>query len=71
MISEHLSEGDCLNVGWVPSKALLHCARVAREAREALVDGILAGAAPSALHVDFGAVMARMRRLRAREPPGA
>ena len=83
MISEHLAGGDCLNVGCVPSKALLHCARVAREARAALAEGFLTtaaggsgggggsgGAEPEAtLCVDFGAVMARMRRLRAHIAP--
>ena len=41
MISEHLAGGDCLNVGCVPSKALLHCAKVARDARLAAAEGIL------------------------------
>ena len=72
MISEHLAGGDCLNVGCVPSKALLHCAKVAREAQSAVAEGILVsgdgGAAP-ALAVDFGAVMSRMRRLRAKIAP--
>ena len=63
MISEHLAGGDCLNVGCVPSKALLHCARVAREARAAIAEGILveAGTADAPkLAVDFGAVMERI-----------
>ena len=62
MISEHLAGGDCLNVGCVPSKALLRCARMARElkASESLLAG---GTAPQ---LDFGAVMERMRRLRAK-----
>ena len=66
MISEHLAGGDCLNVGCVPSKALLHCARVARDARNAITEGFLRG---EPLAVDFGAVMARMRRLRAKIAP--
>ena len=68
MISEHLAGGDCLNVGCVPSKALLHCARVAREARDAFAEGFLVGPGGTpapAIAVDFGAVMARMRKLRA------
>lgn len=72
MISEHLAGGDCLNVGCVPSKALLHCAKVARDARLAAAEGILVseqGDALPALTVDFGAVMARMRRLRAKIAP--
>ena len=65
MISEHLAGGDCLNVGCVPSKALLHCARVAREARSAVQEGFLIGGAEP-LRVDFAAVMKRMRSLRAK-----
>ena len=30
LISAHLAGGDCLNVGCVPSKALIRCARAAR-----------------------------------------
>ena len=36
MLSEHLAGGDCLNVGCVPSKALIRCARAAAEARRAV-----------------------------------
>ena len=68
MISEHLAGGDCLNVGCVPSKALLHCARVAREAQAAVREGLLVGSAEP-LRLDFAAVMARMRRLRAQIAP--
>jgi pyruvate/2-oxoglutarate dehydrogenase complex dihydrolipoamide dehydrogenase (E3) component len=53
--------GDCLNVGCVPSKALLRSARAAREVRRAGRLGV--HAAPPA--VDFEAVMARMRDRRA------
>ena len=31
IIEEHLMGGDCLNVGCVPSKALIRCARAAHE----------------------------------------
>ncbi len=31
IIEEHLMGGDCLNVGCVPSKALVRCARAAHE----------------------------------------
>lgn len=31
IIEEHLMGGDCLNVGCVPSKAVIRCARVAYE----------------------------------------
>lgn len=52
--------GDCLNTGCVPSKALLRSARVIGETRTAGAVGIRAQA-----HVDFAAVMARMRARRA------
>ena len=71
LISGHLAGGDCLNVGCVPSKGLLHCARAAKEARTALAEGFLVagdGSSPT-LKVEFGAVMARMRRLRAKIAP--
>ena len=31
IIEQHLMGGDCLNVGCVPSKALIRCARAAHE----------------------------------------
>ena len=34
MISAELAGGDCLNAGCVPSKALLRCAKLIREARK-------------------------------------
>jgi uncharacterized membrane protein YdjX (TVP38/TMEM64 family)/thioredoxin reductase len=49
--------GDCLNTGCVPSKTLLRSARVANTVREAVRYGI--GAGPP--HVDFPAVMERVR----------
>lgn len=52
--------GDCLNWGCVPSKALIRCALAAHEARRAAEFGVQTGE----VSVDFGAVMARMRRLR-------
>ena len=65
LIESHLAGGDCLNVGCVPSKALLRCARAAREARR----GAEFGVDGAAVAVDFGAVMERMRRLRAHIAP--
>jgi len=62
LVERHLLGGDCLNVGCVPSKALIRAARAWHEARlartrfggpEAHGDG------------DFAAVMERLRRLRA------
>lgn len=54
--------GDCLNVGCVPSKALLRAARAVFDAGSGGVFG--AGGAGEA-SADFGAAMERMRRLRA------
>lgn len=33
IIEEYLMGGDCLNVGCVPSKAIIRCARVAYEVK--------------------------------------
>ena len=63
LIERHLMGGDCLNVGCVPSKALLRAARAAADVRDA---GALGVRVPPGTRVDFGAVMERMRRLRAR-----
>ncbi|GIW71871.1 MAG: mercuric reductase [Planctomycetota bacterium] len=63
LVERHLLGGDCLNVGCVPSKALLRAARAAAEVRAAGAFGVRV---PPGLEVDFGAVMERMRRLRAR-----
>lgn len=63
LIERALLGGDCLNVGCVPSKALIRCAKAIADVRCAGKFGVkLNGSAT----VDFGAVMARMRRLRAR-----
>jgi pyruvate/2-oxoglutarate dehydrogenase complex dihydrolipoamide dehydrogenase (E3) component len=66
LIERHLLGGDCLNVGCVPSKALIRCARAAAEARDAKNFGIKIDGKVS---VDFPAVMERMRRLRAEIAP--
>jgi mercury(II) reductase len=63
LVERNLLGGDCLNFGCVPSKALLRSARLAVEARGAAMLGIRAAEQAEA---DFSAVMARMRRLRAR-----
>jgi len=62
LIERHLMGGDCLNVGCVPSKALLRVSRAVADVRDAERFGVSAGAA----RVDFGAAMRRMRGLRAR-----
>ena len=62
LIEKHLMGGDCLNVGCVPSKAVIRAARAWHEARHgAALFGAPAATGPG----DFGAVMERMRRLRA------
>lgn len=65
LIERHLMGGDCLNVGCVPSKAILAAARAAAAVRDAGEFGVHTG--PS--RVDFTHVMRRMRRLRAEIAP--
>jgi pyruvate/2-oxoglutarate dehydrogenase complex dihydrolipoamide dehydrogenase (E3) component len=66
LVERHLMGGDCLNVGCVPSKALLRAARAWADVRGAGDFGIRV---PDGARVDFGQVMARMRRLRASISP--
>lgn len=63
LVERHLMGGDCLNVGCIPSKAVIRGAQVVHEAREAARFGM--PGSPADLG-DFGAVMRRMRELRAR-----
>lgn len=66
LIEEHLLGGDCLNVGCVPSKALIRAARAAAELRRAQTDADGLGITlQGSVQVDFPKVMERMRRLRA------
>lgn len=62
LVEKHLMGGDCLNVGCVPSKCVIRSARIMAQLQNADQFGIHI---PSGTEVDFGAVMARMRRLRA------
>ena len=66
LIESHLLGGDCLNVGCVPSKALLRCAKAAAAVRDAGQFGVRI---EGEISVDFGYVMERMRRLRAQISP--
>ncbi len=66
LVEKKLMGGDCLNVGCVPSKALLRAARAAADVRDAGRYGIRV---PPGVAVDFPAVMERMRRLRAQLSP--
>src|SRR5262245_42398363 len=62
LVERELMGGDCLNVGCVPSKGLIRAARAAADVRQAGEYGIRVATGAT---VDFGAVMERMRRLRA------
>jgi pyruvate/2-oxoglutarate dehydrogenase complex dihydrolipoamide dehydrogenase (E3) component len=63
LIERHLMGGDCLNVGCVPSKAVIRASRVWAQVRSA---GELGVEIPSGVKYDFSPAMARMRKLRAR-----
>lgn len=60
IVEKGLLGGDCLVSGCVPSKAILRAAHAAQDARDAGPLGVHA-----TVDVDFAAVMARMRRIRA------
>jgi pyruvate/2-oxoglutarate dehydrogenase complex dihydrolipoamide dehydrogenase (E3) component len=66
LIERDLMGGDCLNVGCVPSKALIRSARAYAAVRDA---GRLGVNVPPGVAVDFPAVMERMRRLRSSISP--
>ncbi len=61
LIERSLLGGDCLNVGCVPSKALLRSSRAIAEARRAAALGVRVGPAVP----EFAVVMERMRERRA------
>jgi pyruvate/2-oxoglutarate dehydrogenase complex dihydrolipoamide dehydrogenase (E3) component/uncharacterized membrane protein YdjX (TVP38/TMEM64 family) len=63
LIERHLMGGDCLNVGCVPSKALIRAGRQVHQARAASALGL---PAPDGQLPDFGAAMERLREIRAR-----
>lgn len=62
LIERDLLGGDCLNVGCVPSKAVISAARTVAAVRDAGDFGV---DVPDSWAVDFAKVMERMRRLRA------
>lgn len=62
LIERHLMGGDCLNVGCVPSKCLIRSSRVVADMQNSKAFGI---EPPDQIAIDFPAVMARMRRIRA------
>ncbi|MEG4456112.1 mercuric reductase [Microcoleus sp. N9_A1] len=61
LIEKHLMGGDCLNVGCVPSKAMIRSARAVGDIWHASKFGVNVSNTPE---VDFAAVMERMRRIR-------
>lgn len=63
LIERDLLGGDCLNVGCVPSKAIIRTSRLYAEMRNAEQYG---AQIPADIRVDFAAVMERMRGIRAR-----
>jgi pyruvate/2-oxoglutarate dehydrogenase complex dihydrolipoamide dehydrogenase (E3) component len=65
LVERHLLGGDCLNVGCVPSKALIRSARAAADARRASRVGVNIGS----VSPDFAAIMQRMRERRASISP--
>src|SRR5258707_15748857 len=60
LVEKYLMGGDCLNVGCVPSKALISAARAVAAVRKAPEFGVVV---PPGTQVDFGRVMDRMGRL--------
>ncbi|MFW6060933.1 MAG: mercuric reductase [Phycisphaeraceae bacterium] len=66
LVERELMGGDCLNVGCVPSKALLRSGRARAGVREAEQFGVRVAGETT---VDFEAVMGRMRELRAKISP--
>ena len=62
LVEKHLMGGDCLNVGCVPSKALIASGKAAASVRNAHQFGVRV---PEGASVDFPAVMERLRRVRA------
>jgi pyruvate/2-oxoglutarate dehydrogenase complex dihydrolipoamide dehydrogenase (E3) component len=66
LVEKHLMGGDCLNVGCVPSKALIRASRAAAALRDAHRFGVHV---PDGATADFSAAMQRLRRLRAQISP--
>lgn len=65
LIEKHLMGGDCLNVGCVPSKAILRSAKTMGELQAAARYGIQTAGG----QVDFAQVMSRIRRVQAELSP--
>ncbi len=61
LVESGLMGGDCLNVGCVPSKAMVSAARAVAAVREASRFGVYV---PNGVSIDFAGAMKRMRKLR-------
>ncbi|MGC8492782.1 MAG: mercuric reductase [Syntrophobacteraceae bacterium] len=61
LIERNLMGGDCLNVGCVPSKAVISASRVAATVREGKEFGV---SVPGGMRVDFSKAMEWMRQVR-------
>jgi pyruvate/2-oxoglutarate dehydrogenase complex dihydrolipoamide dehydrogenase (E3) component len=66
LVERHLMGGDCLNVGCVPSKALIRASRACADVRRAGEFGV---EVPAGTSVNFAGVMERMRRMRSSISP--
>ncbi len=66
LIERALLGGDCLNIGCVPSKAVIRAARAVYDARQAASFGVQFNEPPT---ISFAHAMKRMRRLRAEIAP--
>jgi pyruvate/2-oxoglutarate dehydrogenase complex dihydrolipoamide dehydrogenase (E3) component len=66
LIERHLMGGDCLNVGCVPSKAVISAARASAAVRDSAAYGVQV---QNEVKFDFSKAMDRMRRLRASIAP--
>jgi pyruvate/2-oxoglutarate dehydrogenase complex dihydrolipoamide dehydrogenase (E3) component len=62
LVERHLMGGDCLNVGCVPSKAVIRSGRAVFDIRQAHRFGVHA---QGGVEVDFAHVMERVRKVRA------
>jgi pyruvate/2-oxoglutarate dehydrogenase complex dihydrolipoamide dehydrogenase (E3) component len=63
LVERNLLGGVCLNAGCISSKAMIRTSRLYAEMRNA---GRYGAQRPDNIHVDFAAVMERMRRVRSR-----
>ena len=63
LVERNLLGGTCLNTGCIPSKSILRTSRLYADMRDAETFG---AQVPKDIRVDFAAVMARMRHIRAR-----